>query len=144
MRRAVLTVATGALILGGSLVVLAQSDDESATEAEQRGPLGHAIEEVLADLVADDTLTQDQADAVIEALEARRSELRQEVEAAHDQLEEFWEDDQLTPEEIDQLPQWHRWRGLSDLLEDGVITRDELGAMRGDGPLRRFVPRPLR
>jgi polyhydroxyalkanoate synthesis regulator phasin len=141
MRKAILTVATAALVLGGSLVVLAQSE-ETTDEVAERGPIGHAIEEVLDELVADKTLTQEQADAVISALEAKRDEFVAEREQLRERLQEFWEDDQLTQEEIDQLPEWHRWSEMTDLLEDGVITRDELGEIRrggrfGDGGFRR-------
>lgn len=131
MRRAILAVATAALVLGGSLVVLAQS--EGTTGEVERGPIGHAIEEVLDQLVADETLTQEHADAVISALEAKRTEFAAEREQLREQLQEFWEDGQLTQEEIDQLPEWHRWSQLDDLLEDGAITRDELGEMRRGG-----------
>lgn len=129
MRKAILTVATAALVLGGSLVALAQTE-ETTDEVDRRGPIGHAIEEVLDELVADETLTQEEADAVISALEAKRDEFVAEREQLREQLQEFWEDDQLTQEEIDQLPEWHRWSQMTDLLEDGVITRDELGEFR--------------
>lgn len=137
MRKAILAAVTAALVLGGSLVVMAQAD--VAETDDERGPIGSAIDEVLDDLVADDTLTRAQADAVIEALDARRAEFRAEREQMREQMEEFWADDQLTQEEIDQLPDWHHWSQMTDLLEDGVITRDELGGMRrgpfgGGGP----------
>lgn len=137
MRKAILAAVTAALVLGGSLVVMAQAD--VAGTDDERGPIGSAIDEVLDDLVADDTLTRAQADAVIEALDARRAEFRAEREQMREQMEEFWADDQLTQEEIDQLPDWHHWSQMTDLLEDGVITRDELGGMRrgpfgGGGP----------
>jgi hypothetical protein len=132
MRKAILAVATAVLVLGGSLVVLAQTE-ETTDELHKRGPIGHAIEEVLDELVADETLTQEQADAVISALEAKRDEFVAEREQVREQLREFWEDDQLSQEEIDQLPEWHRWSEMTDLLEDGVITRDELGEFRHGG-----------
>lgn len=126
MRKAILATATAALVLGGSLVVLAETTD---TDAYERGP-GSAIEAVLDEMVADNTLTQAQADAVIERLEAKRTEFREERLEIREQMQEFWADDQLTQEEIDQLPEWHHWSELSDLLEDGVVTRDELRDMR--------------
>lgn len=122
MRKAILIAVTGAIILGGSLAVLAQ--DEASDESER--PVRQAVVEVLAELVEDGTLTQAQADAVGAALEMRRDEFRAERAAARQQLEEFWADDQLTTDEIDQLPDWHRWRGVSQIWEDGVVTRDEL------------------
>lgn len=132
MRKAILTAATAALVLGGSLVVLAQTDG-STDEVDQRGPIDHAIEEILDELVSAETLTREQADAVISALEAKRDEFVAEREQLREQLKEFWEDDQLTQEEIDHLPEWHRWNKMTELLEDGVITRDELGKFRRGG-----------
>jgi hypothetical protein len=129
MRKAILATATAALVLGGSLVVLAETTD---TDTIERGP-GAGIEAVLDELVADETLTQAQADAVMERLEAKRAEFREERLELREQMREFWADDQLTQEEIDQLPGGHRWSEMSDLLEDGVITRDELRDMRRSG-----------
>lgn len=131
MRKAILAVATGALVLGGSLVVLAQDGATGDTDRPAKG----AVVEVLDELVSEGTLTQEQADAVIAALEVKRDEVRAEHEAVRQQLEEFWADDELTQEEIDQLPGWHRLSRASDMLEDGVITRDELRDLR---PLRHL------
>lgn len=134
MRKAILLFATTALVLGSALVALAQTDDP----ADPERPLMTGIEQVLADLVDDETLSQEQADAVVGALEAKREELRTEREAVREQLQEFWADDQLSQEEIDQLPEWHRWSQMDELLDDGAITRDEIRQMRR---LDRFGPR---
>lgn len=130
MRKAILATATAALVLGGSLVVLAQTTE--TTDVDERGP-GSVIGAVLDELVADDTLTRAQADAVIERLEVKRTEFREERLELREQMQEFWADDQLTQEEIDQLPEGHRWSEMTDLLEDGVVTRDELREMRRGG-----------
>lgn len=129
MRKAIVAITTAALLVGGSLAVLAQTEE---TEATEERPIGYAIEAVLDDLVADETLTQDQADAVIDALVAKRQEFRTEREQMREQMREFWADDELTQEEIDQLPSWHRWSQASEMLEDGTITRSELGELRRD------------
>lgn len=133
MRRAIIATATAVLVLGGSLVAFAQT----SADTDDRGQPGTAIEAVLDDLVADTTLTQEQADAVLEALENRRAEFRAEREQLREQMreqvQEFWADGELTQDEIDQLPEWHRWRQASELLEDGAITRGEMGQMRSGG-----------
>lgn len=129
MRRAMIATVTAVLVLGGSLVAFAQA----SADTEDRGQVGTAIEAVLDGLVVDKTLTQDQADAVLEALETRRTEFRAEREQLREQVQEFWADGELTQDEIDQLPEWHRWRQASELLEDGAITRGEMGQMRRDG-----------
>lgn len=129
MRKTLLIMATSALVVGGSLVAVAWTDETAADN--ERGPIGHAVEEVLDELVADDTLTREQADAVLDALEERRDEVRAEMEETRALLDEFWSDGELTQEEIDRLPEWHRWSELTEALEDGVITRDEVEDLRG-------------
>lgn len=132
MKKALLAVAVGVFVLAGARLVIAQTEEEPTDSP--LGRIGTAIQEVLDDLVADDTLTQDQADAVIDALIEKRDEVKAEREQLREMIDEFWSDDQLTQEEIDQLPDGHPWSRLSELLDDGVITRDELSELR---PLHR-------
>lgn len=138
MRKTILAAAIGALVLGGATVVAAQTDDTVTEATEADGPIAGAVGEVLAGLVADGTLTLAQADAVTDALVARRDEWRAEREAVRDLLEEFWADDELTQAEIDQLPDGHPLRELSELFDDGSISRDEVRDLRpgrgGFGP----------
>ncbi len=81
-------IGLGAAITGGSLLLAtvspiglagAQNDDdttESDTASEERPDRRGGLADILDELVADGTLEQDQADAVLEAVEARREEFR--------------------------------------------------------------------
>lgn len=128
MRRLTVILAAGVLVLGGATVVAAQTETDSA--ADGPGRVHTLVQEVLDQLVAEGTLTQAQADAVDDALVAKRDELRAEREAVRQQLEEFWSDGQLTEEEIERLPEGSRWQRYSELLDDGVIEREELRGLR--------------
>jgi hypothetical protein len=132
MRKALMVLAVGVFVLGGAAIAVAQTDEDEPTPL---GRIGSVIQEVLDELVADTSngFTQEDADLVIEALTEKREELRAERQALRAQLEEFWSDGQLTQDEIDQLPENHPWRQLPDVLEDGVITRDELQSLRPFG-----------
>lgn len=128
MKKILLAVAVGVFVLAGASVVVAQTD-EQATDSPL-GRIGTAIQEVLDELVADDTLSQDQADAVVDALIEKRDEVKAERDRVREMVEGFWSDDQLTQEELDQLPEGHPWNRLSELMDDGVITREELSELR--------------
>ncbi|MGH8872262.1 MAG: hypothetical protein ACRDWS_09825 [Acidimicrobiia bacterium] len=136
MRRLTVILAASVLVLGGATVVVAQTETDSAEDGPAR--VHSLVQEVLDELVADGTLTQAQADAVDEALVAKRDELRAEREALRQQLEEFWSDGQITEEEIEQLPESSRWQRLSELLDDGVVEREELRGLRPWLPRWRF------
>jgi hypothetical protein len=106
---------------------------------------GSLLADVLADLVGDGTITQQQSDAITDAVDTRLEEKRAEMEqrrdemrAAHEQLQTFLEDEVITQEELDQLPADHPLRSLETALDDGQITLDELQALRGG--FRGFGP----
>jgi len=149
MKRIATFVLAGLLLVVGASVALAQTDDgdtttDTSTEPEDDaspdrfGHRGEVLQSVLDDLVADGTLTQDQADAVIAALEEKRTEfqsLRDELRAGWD---EAWADDVLTEDEVadlaDGLPFADRLTDpdgpLAEYWEDGQLTRDELAEAR--------------
>jgi len=90
------------------------------------------LAQVLADLVADGTLTQAQSDAVTtgiqDAMEAKRTEMQARMEL----IQGFVEDGVITQDEIDQLPADDPLRVAFDsIANDGQITLDQL---RGLGP----------
>ena len=91
---------------------------------------------VLADLVEDGTISQEQSEAITAALAEKRSQALEEAKAALDQLKAFWEDDVLTSDEISRLPRADRITDtegpFAEALEDGQITREELGEIRSE------------
>jgi polyhydroxyalkanoate synthesis regulator phasin len=82
-----------------------------------KGAAEDILNKVLSDLVADGTITQEQADAITNGLK---------TEIANRQAE------------LEQLrQQWQETRGqLKTFLKDGVITQDEIDTLPADNPLR--------
>ena len=94
------------------------------------------LDDVLADLVADGTITQAQADAITSALQTAADEKIAELEAQHQQMQEMWtqikgflEDGVITSDEIAQLPADNPFTNLTDILADGQITQEELDSV---------------
>ncbi len=137
MRKLILAVTVGALLLVGASVAVAQTEDGSDTAV---GRVGGLITDVLEDLVSDGTLTQDQADAVVTALDDKRSEFRAQREEVRAAWDEAWSDDVLTEEEAASLADSTRFGDrlvdpegpLAEYWEDGQLTRDELEEARGE------------
>ncbi len=133
--------AVGVLSIGAfaaSMIVdgqaFAQTADDPTVERPDIPKPGDILDEVLSDLVADETLDQHQADAVKAELEARHAEAR----AQHAE----WREDRPGR-------QGHsiaRGFGMGGLMEDGVIDSDELAELPDDhqfrdtdGPAARFL-----
>ena len=89
------------------------------------------LNEVLDDLVTDGTITEDQQQAILDALTAERDARVAEAQERADQLRSFLEDGVITQEEFDQLPEDSRLRQLADVMDDGQITTEELQAIGG-------------
>lgn len=141
----VATFVAGGLLVGAGFLTAAISSpgtahaQEESTEDEDRGPISRIIGflgEVLDDLVGDGTITQDQADSIVEATETRIDELREEHMARHEQLFGFLDDGVITEEEASELPDDHWLFGsaFDDAWADGELTIEEIGDVR---PFRR-------
>ena len=90
--------------------------------------------DVLDDLVTQGTITDAQKTAITDALTDARQARRDELRANADQLRTFLEDGVITQEEFDQLPADSRLRQIAGIMDDGQITSDELrGLFRGFG-----------
>lgn len=137
MRKMLGFLAVAVLVIGGAAVALAQTEDapegENAVEKVFRG--GQMLADVLADLVTDGTINQGQADAIVAAVEEQHTLRMQEREAFRAQMEEFWADEVLTPEELAQLPEGHPF--LSDEFAEAAadgLTKDEIRELAPRGP----------
>lgn len=154
MKKTILGALVGVMVFAGAAIAIAQTSDEDSTaesttttasttddSSSPGGRFGHrgeVLQGVLDDLVADGTLTQDQADAVIAGIEAAQQEMfaaRDELRAA---MEEAWSDGVITEEELDALPEGAaRFAGpdgpLAEYWADGQITQEELDEARANG-----------
>lgn len=145
-------LAGGLLVGAGFLTSVISAPGTAQGQAEPEGPatehrlprmLGF-LEDVVADLVDDGTLTRDQADAVIAAAGAKAEEVWQARDALKERLRsghaERWrsfanglrfgalfDDGGIDQDEYDGLPEGHPLRDLDldEYLEDGRITPDE-------------------
>ena len=144
MRRMVV-IGAAALVLGVAAAAWAEAGSgESAGESgdsDKKPAAGAGLGSVLADLVEDGTITQEQADAIIAAVEEKRSAARAALQEMKDLLDSFWDDGVLTAEEIAQFPSADRITAadgpLADALDDGQITEEEMEELRGRIPERR-------
>jgi polyhydroxyalkanoate synthesis regulator phasin len=136
MRKLIVTIAAGALLLVGATTVLAAPSAETIDPASAPTVGGRGVEVlegVLDDLVADGTITQAQADKIVAAVEAEKDAIQAEREKNRELVKTFLEDGKITQEELDQLPEDHPLRQLESLMDDGVITQEELQSLRPFG-----------
>lgn len=126
----------GAALLAATLsspgVASAQNDSQDPSEETNVGPFknhGSVLEDVLSDLVEDGTIDQSQADAIVEALDAKTAEFRTAAQDLRGLIAGFLEDGVITAEELDQLPDAFPFNNLErvfgDALDDGELTLDE-------------------
>ena len=144
MRKVIIPI-LAVLVVGVATIASAQTDDgttsgEAQEENEERGEgrgRGHLLVGVLEDLVGDETITQEQSDAIIVALEEARDSAREARQELRAQIQGFWEDDVLTSEEIAELPHAERFEDpdgpFADALADGQITKAEMEEVKGGG-----------
>ena len=137
-----------ALIAGGLLVgagfatsvisapgTASAQEDSTDTDQERKGPFHRGFEflsGVLEDLVEENTISQDDADAVLNAVEEKAEEFRAEREATRELIKGFLEDDVITEAEASQLPDDHPIfsERLDEAWEDGELTLEELRQAR--------------
>jgi len=129
-----------------------ESDNSDGTKdgnhrGGMRAALGGLLDEVLADLVSEGVITQQQSDAILAALTTAAEEQRTDMQAELDEMRRSWEqiqgfleDGVITQEEVNQLPVDSGLRELFDsIAQDGEINLEELGDLgpgfgRGLGP----------
>jgi hypothetical protein len=132
---------TASIVTDGS-VATAQVPDEGTTTVE-RPERGAHFREVLDTLVAAGTIRQDQADAIEEAMVAKQEKLRESGEGFRHHrrgprggfgLRGLLEDDVISADELAELPDDHPFNDpdgpAADYLDDGQLTRDELKEIR--------------
>jgi hypothetical protein len=133
----VTTVVAGGLLVGAGLVTSLVSSPEVALAQEEveagddRGPIPRIIgflEEVLEELVGEGTITEEQADAILAATEAKAEEVKAEARERHELIKSLLEDDVITEEEAAQLPEdaWVLRDRFDEAWEDGELTSDEI------------------
>jgi hypothetical protein len=141
-----LLVGAGFLTSMVSTPATAQAHEESEDSVERCLPRAFGLlEEVLAGLVDDETLTEHQAEAVTAAVKAKAEELAREhrslIERLRGRHAEKWrpfsrgfrmgsllDDGGIDQEEYEGLPEDHPLRqlDLDEYLADGLITPEEL------------------
>lgn len=133
----VAAVVAGGLIVGAGFVTTLISSPEIALAEEEveadddRGPIPRIIgflEEVLDELVEEGTITEEQADAIVAATEAKAEEVKAEAGERHELIKSLLEDDVITEEEAAQLPEdaWVVDDRFDEAWEDGELTSDEI------------------
>lgn len=139
-----LMVGVGFLTAAISTPVVASAQDDSPDSSEEAhvGPFKNhrpVLEDVLSDLVEDGTIDQSQADAIVEAFNAKTAELRTAAQDLRGLIAGFVADGVITAEELDQLPDVFPFNNLErlfgDALDDGELTLDEF---------KEAFPRPRR
>lgn len=137
---------TAALLAGGLLIgagfvtsvvsAPATADaQEAADDGEAKGFLARGVEflsRVLDDMVGNGDLSQEDADAVLSAVEGAAEEAQAEREAMRELLEGLLEDDVITEAEASQLPDDHPLLGdqFDEAWSDGELSREEIREVR--------------
>jgi polyhydroxyalkanoate synthesis regulator phasin len=131
----------GGLLVGAGLLTsvvsspgtaLAQEETDSSDDRSPVPRILGFLGEVLHDLVGEGTITQDQADAIVDATESKATEIKEEREALRDLIQGLLDDDVVTEVEAAQLPEDH-WLVsdvFDDAWEDGELTVEEIRELR--------------
>lgn len=135
-------LAAGGLLVGAGLVTsivsapgAASAQEEVSGTDEGHGFFARGIEflsGVLDGLVDEGTITSDQADALLEAVDEAATELHEQREALREQIHGYLEDGVLTSEEAANLPDDHWLLGdvFDEAWEDGELTVEEIREAR--------------
>ena len=114
--------------------------EPGSTDGDVRFRPGDVVEQVLADLVQAGTITQEQSDAMVEALASELEARRTAVDEQRELLLRLIEDGVIAQDEIDQLPAdsplREIWNGIAD---DGQVSLEQLRAL-GPGFGGRSAP----
>lgn len=135
--KVLVALVAGGLLVGAGFVASAVSSpgtavaQEGTDEERSDGPIPRImgfLEEVLDELVGDDTITQDQADAIVEAAKAKAADVKGELRANRDLLEGLLEDGAITEEEASELPDDHFLfdERFDEAWEDGELSAEDL------------------
>jgi cell division protein YceG involved in septum cleavage len=147
MRKVIASLAAAGVLVAGAFVATsvrstaaeAQTAEENTTQEFERPEPGSAVNEVLAELVEAGTINQSQADAVAAALEAKREEMKENrpegrrgKQRIRRHIATLLEDGVISADEIAELPDGHPFKDvdgpLADELADGQITQEEWDA----------------
>lgn len=152
MRKVIAVLSVAALVVVGAVAAVAQTDEtDEVTPVQDRiqdriHEPGELLAEVLEGFVPG-TLTEEEVDEILAAVEAKRDELRAEreehraeMEQFREQMQSFLADGQLTEDELAQLPEDHPLLdpdGPAAPYLEGGLTADELAELRSEfGPHR--------
>lgn len=156
MKTILASIAAAGVLVAGAFVTTAITDSPAAAQVpdttvtedgERVGPL----DEVMAGLVADGTLTQAQADEVEARLRAaheehraERLERREERRANRELIKGFLEDGVIDSDELAQLGDDHPFNDpdgpFAEAAADGEITLEELRELKGSLRGNRTAP----
>ncbi len=144
MRNKIIT----ALVAGGLLVgagfatsvisapgTASAQEETTGTVEERKGPFHRGFEflsGVLDDLVGEGTISQEDAHAVLNAVEEKAAEVKAEHEAMRELIKGFLEDGVITEDEAAQLPDDHGIfnERFDEAWADGELTSEELREAR--------------
>ncbi len=142
MRTKIITaLVVGGLLVGAGMVTSIVSSpavalaEEGTSEPQEDGFFQRGLSflsDVLSGLVGDGTITQDQADAIITATEAKAAEVRAERQAVRELTMSLLEDGVITQAEAAQLPEDHPFfnEKYDEAWADGELTVAEIRALR--------------
>ena len=107
----------------------AAASAQEATEAEERGFIHRGMDflsEVLANLVGDGTIDQEQADAILEGVETAAQELKAERQEQRQLIEGFLDDGVISSDELAQLPDEHPFNDPEGPFADAVADGEQV------------------
>lgn len=154
MKKVIASLAAAGVLVAGAFVAAtvtdspaqAQTVEENTTEQVERPDRGSGLAEVLAELVDAGTINQTQADAVAAALEAKHEEMKENRPDRGEgprgparfgrHVGQLLEDGVISADEIAELPGGHPFKNaegpFADELADGQITQAEWDAFKAE------------